>query len=187
MNGSFLAFPKLSLIDFERKAFRNLLKYKRSVHNVLFFYCLKVLMLYPRALEILMKGRSKNVLMQANTGTGKTIAFLLPILTRLTEDKPTPFHVCIRFKRQNLFTDFCQDIIVTPTRELAAQIYHEAIALLNPKLAKCVMAVLPPERSFEGSLLLLPLPSSSRLPHSFQVMREIALLPLKRCFRGSLQ
>ncbi len=56
----------------------------------------------PRALE------GRDVLAGAQTGTGKTAAFVLPILQKLSEVRPaTP---CIRA------------LILTPTRELAAQI-----------------------------------------------------------------
>ncbi|GAA3317264.1 hypothetical protein GCM10020331_015490 [Ectobacillus funiculus] len=45
---------------------------------------------------------------QAQTGTGKTLAFVLPMLERIKRDEP---HV--------------QALIVTPTRELAVQITSE--------------------------------------------------------------
>ncbi len=47
----------------------------------------------------------KNVIVKAQTGTGKTLAFLLPILSKIDEDN------------QNI-----QAVILTPTRELADQI-----------------------------------------------------------------
>lgn len=50
-----------------------------------------------------------DVIVQAQTGTGKTFAFLLPILTKVDAANPA-----------------LQALIVTPTRELAIQITHEA-------------------------------------------------------------
>jgi ATP-dependent RNA helicase DeaD len=59
-----------------------------------------------RAIPYLMEG--KDVIAQAQTGTGKTFAFILPILERID---PNASHV--------------QALIVTPTRELALQITAE--------------------------------------------------------------
>ena len=53
----------------------------------------------------------KNVIVSAQTGTGKTAAFALPIL-QLLLDKPTPEKKTKRIK----------SLIVTPTRELCLQI-----------------------------------------------------------------
>ncbi len=55
----------------------------------------------------------KDVAGQAQTGTGKTIAFLLTIFSRLLSDEP---------KKNNLPSA----LIVAPTRELALQIYGDA-------------------------------------------------------------
>jgi ATP-dependent RNA helicase DeaD len=60
-----------------------------------------------QAIPVLMAG--KDAVAQAQTGTGKTLAFLLPILEKLHLQSP---HV--------------QALIVTPTRELAIQISTEA-------------------------------------------------------------
>ena len=60
-----------------------------------------------KTIPIILDGR--DVLGCAQTGTGKTAAFLLPILERLAE-KPIPEHRVIR------------SLILSPTRELAAQI-----------------------------------------------------------------
>jgi ATP-dependent RNA helicase RhlE len=62
----------------------------------------------PRALE------GRDVLAGAQTGTGKTAAFVLPILQRLSETPATS--QCIRA------------LILTPTRELAAQIADRVAA-----------------------------------------------------------
>ena len=58
------------------------------------------------AIPALMDGR--DVIAQAQTGTGKTFAFLLPILQNIRVEEPT-----------------VQAVIVTPTRELALQITEE--------------------------------------------------------------
>jgi ATP-dependent RNA helicase DeaD len=58
------------------------------------------------AVPLLISG--KDVLAQAQTGTGKTFAFILPILERVNTDKP-----------------YIQGLIITPTRELALQITTE--------------------------------------------------------------
>lgn len=51
----------------------------------------------------------EDVIGRAQTGTGKTLAFLLPMLEKIDKDK-----------------DYTQGIIITPTRELAIQIRDEA-------------------------------------------------------------
>ncbi|KAF8253036.1 DEAD-domain-containing protein [Wilcoxina mikolae CBS 423.85] len=63
--------------------------------------------------------KGDDVLAQAKTGTGKTIAFLLPVLQRImTSPQPiTKRGVDIRA------------IIISPTRELASQIYADAVKL----------------------------------------------------------
>lgn len=51
----------------------------------------------------------EDVISQSQTGTGKTLAFLLPILQRI-----------------NITSPYIQGLIITPTRELAVQITREA-------------------------------------------------------------
>ncbi|MEW9124898.1 MAG: DEAD/DEAH box helicase, partial [Thermotaleaceae bacterium] len=51
----------------------------------------------------------KDIIAQAQTGTGKTLAFILPILKKINIDRP---HI--------------QALVITPTRELAIQITAEA-------------------------------------------------------------
>ena len=58
----------------------------------------------------------KDVIAEAHTGTGKTLAFLLPI-----------------FEKINLELDGVQCLIITPTRELAIQITDEANKLIKAK------------------------------------------------------
>ena len=62
----------------------------------------------------ILKGR--DVVAQAQTGTGKTLAFLLPMMEKIDLSK---FHT--------------QGLIITPTRELALQITNEAKKLLEGK------------------------------------------------------
>ena len=59
-----------------------------------------------KTIPVLLTG--KDVIAQAQTGTGKTLAFVLPILERINSQKP-----------------WVQALIVTPTRELALQITTE--------------------------------------------------------------
>ncbi|MCG4586180.1 DEAD/DEAH box helicase, partial [Anaerosalibacter bizertensis] len=51
----------------------------------------------------------KDIIAQAQTGTGKTLGFMLPIMERIDENKP-----------------YIQALIITPTRELAIQVTNEA-------------------------------------------------------------
>ncbi len=59
-----------------------------------------------QAIPELLKGR--DVIAQAYTGTGKTLAFMLPIMQKIDVSKP-----------------YIQALIITPTRELAIQITNE--------------------------------------------------------------
>lgn len=56
----------------------------------------------------------EDAIVQAQTGTGKTLAFLLPIMEKINPSRPEP-----------------QALIITPTRELAIQITAEARKLTN--------------------------------------------------------
>ncbi|XP_034666203.1 ATP-dependent RNA helicase vasa-like isoform X2 [Drosophila subobscura] len=64
------------------------------------------------AIPVITAGR--DLMACAQTGSGKTAAFLLPILTKLLDDAT------------DLEIGKPQAVIVSPTRELAIQIYHEA-------------------------------------------------------------
>ena len=65
----------------------------------------------------------KDVIAQAQTGTGKTLAFLLPLFENISPD------VCAT-----------QALIITPTRELALQITEEANQLANGKAINVLAA-----------------------------------------------
>jgi len=71
-------------------------------------------------IPILLKG--EDVIAQAQTGTGKTIAFALPILQRVNTEK-----------------EQTQALILTPTRELAIQIKSE-LSKLAPTVGATVLA-----------------------------------------------
>jgi ATP-dependent RNA helicase DeaD len=70
------------------------------------------------AIPLILKGR--NVMVQAKTGTGKTIAFLLPILEKL----------------KGLFNE-C--LILEPTRELAKQVHEEFQGLGNREVKSVIV------------------------------------------------
>ncbi len=74
-----------------------------------------------KAIPVAMAG--KDLVAQAQTGTGKTLAFLLPIMESIEPNKP-----------------YVQALIVTPTRELALQITKEA-KKLGDKFAVNVQAL----------------------------------------------
>lgn len=60
---------------------------------------------------------------QAKTGTGKTIAFLLPLLQRMIEEDPT---LATRRASRAARSNDIRGIVLSPTRELAEQIATEA-------------------------------------------------------------
>ncbi|WP_373231494.1 DEAD/DEAH box helicase [Cohnella sp.] len=68
--------------------------------------------------------RGRDVISQAQTGTGKTLAFVLPMLDKIDTSLP-----------------YIQGLIVTPTRELAIQITAEIKKLLDPRGEIKVLAV----------------------------------------------
>ncbi len=65
-----------------------------------------------RAIPRLIDGR--NLMIQARTGSGKTGAFLLPLLERLDPSRKE-----------------CQALVLVPTRELASQVWQDAQTLLG--------------------------------------------------------
>lgn len=64
------------------------------------------------SIPVLFSGR--DVLAQAQTGTGKTLSFVIPALKKIDTTKP-----------------FLQVLVVTPTRELAIQIFRETAKLVK--------------------------------------------------------
>ena len=75
-----------------------------------------------KVIPVVLNGR--DVIAQAQTGTGKTFAFILPILEKLDPQ-----------------AEFIQALIVTPTRELALQITNEIEKMIINKEAIHVLAV----------------------------------------------
>jgi ATP-dependent RNA helicase DeaD len=75
-----------------------------------------------QAIPIIMEGR--DIIAQAQTGTGKTFAFILPILEKLNRN-----------------SDRIQALIVTPTRELALQITEEFEKMIHDLEDVNVLAV----------------------------------------------
>lgn len=73
-----------------------------------------------RAIPHVLEGQ--DLLAAAQTGTGKTAAFTLPLLQRLAADQPAPGRPPVRL------------LIVAPTRELAAQI-HDSVRTYGRKLS----------------------------------------------------
>ena len=65
-----------------------------------------------KAIPLILKGR--DILASAQTGTGKTAGFTLPLLQRLSANEPKG--------KRNI-----RALILTPTRELAAQIYDNVL------------------------------------------------------------
>src|SRR3954449_1180064 len=65
----------------------------------------------------------RDVLAKAPTGSGKTIAFGLPVVERVDADAPTP-----------------AALILVPTRELALQVAEELESLAAPKQLKVGLA-----------------------------------------------
>lgn len=74
-----------------------------------------------QAIPALLSGR--DLIAQAQTGTGKTLAFLLPMMENIDIDAP-----------------FIQGLIITPTRELAIQITAEAKKLTSAKAVNILAA-----------------------------------------------
>ncbi|KAL1978559.1 hypothetical protein VTN31DRAFT_1418 [Thermomyces dupontii] len=64
-----------------------------------------------------------DVLAQAKTGTGKTLAFLLPVMQKVIENDPS---LARKSFRQRSHARDIRAIIISPTRELAEQIAVEA-------------------------------------------------------------
>ena len=64
---------------------------------------------------------------QAKTGTGKTLAFLIPVIQRMINDQPS----LARWSRGRASASDIRAIILSPTRELAEQIGEEARKLVR--------------------------------------------------------
>ncbi|KAG8232451.1 hypothetical protein J437_LFUL012375, partial [Ladona fulva] len=85
------------------------------------------------AIPIIM-GR-RDLMACAQTGSGKTAAFLVPILNQMYEGGPTSMNGAYRLKKQ-----FPHALILAPTRELATQIWEEARKFAyRSRLRPCVV------------------------------------------------
>ncbi len=83
---------------------------------------IKPMPVQEQAIPALMAGR--DVIARAQTGTGKTLAFLVPLAQRLDKEK-----------------GFVQALVITPTRELAQQVATEMKRLLGDDNELKVLAV----------------------------------------------
>ena len=88
-----------------------------------FDYCTPI---QAQAIPVAMAGH--DIAGQAQTGTGKTTAFLVPLLNRLLKNKP-------------LEPGVPRALIVTPTRELALQIHEDALVLAGATELRQVLVI----------------------------------------------
>ena len=95
---------------------------ERLVNNLKEHHILTPTPIQQQAIPSVLKGT--DIIAQAQTGTGKTFAFILPILEKI-----------------NLEAEQVQALIVTPTRELALQITEEIEKLLSDMNGVDVLAV----------------------------------------------
>ncbi|XP_015761823.1 PREDICTED: ATP-dependent RNA helicase DDX3X-like [Acropora digitifera] len=73
----------------------------------------------------------------AQTGSGKTAAFLIPILSRIFEEGPPPLPEARQLSRRKQFP-IC--LVLAPTRELACQIFDESRKFSNRSYVRpCVV------------------------------------------------
>ncbi|WLF83434.1 DEAD/DEAH box helicase [Moraxella sp. ZY210820] len=85
----------------------------------------------PAALE------GKDLLVSSQTGSGKTVAFLLPTLNALAEN-----NVFIPFKQRMKAITRPRVLVLCPTRELAQQVSKDAIALVRHMKGVRVAAIM---------------------------------------------
>ncbi|CAP71272.1 uncharacterized protein PODANS_6_3510 [Podospora anserina S mat+] len=80
----------------------------------------------------------KDLVAQAKTGTGKTLAFLVPILQKIIADQPALAEARRPVKARS---DDVRAIVISPTRELAEQIAVEAAKIVKGTGIKVQTAV----------------------------------------------
>ena len=73
---------------------------------------------------------------QARTGTGKTLAFLIPVLQQIINHEPE-----LEKRRNRDYAPDIRAIIISPTRELAEQIHAEAMRLVKETNVRMQLAV----------------------------------------------
>lgn len=89
-----------------------------------------------------------DVIAQAKTGTGKTIAFLMPIIQRILRDENLESRT-----RQRANPDDIRALIISPTRELAEQIAVEAKKIVRGTAVKVQTAVGGSQKSYHLRLM----------------------------------
>jgi superfamily II DNA/RNA helicase len=97
-----------------------------------------------QAIPLVISG--KDILASSQTGSGKTAAFLLPIMHRILNDKDAERAKTGFNKRKT------RALILTPTRELAAQISDHFNSLARHSNLKCApiyggVSMLPQEKA----------------------------------------
>ena len=75
--------------------------------------------------------RGTDVIAQAKTGTGKTLAFLIPILQRIISQDMSLAQPAASRRMNKTTADDIRALIISPTRELAEQIADEARKLVR--------------------------------------------------------
>lgn len=85
-----------------------------------------------------------DIIAQARTGTGKTLAFLMPIVQRILRDP----RLEERSRHSRASPDDIRAIIISPTRELAEQIAVEANKIVSGTAVKVQTAVGGTQKSF---------------------------------------
>ena len=95
--------------------------YTPAICIILHDFVLQPILIHAQAVPCLLQGR--NVIACAPTGSGKTAAFVLPMLALLKESQPSGFRA----------------LIVTPTRELAKQIHTEILLLGGQRRFKTML------------------------------------------------
>ena len=73
----------------------------------------------------------QDIIAQARTGTGKTLAFLIPILQKIISIDPSLAQYNLSRRGPRSTADDIRAIIISPTRELAEQIAAEAKKLVQ--------------------------------------------------------
>ena len=89
-----------------------------------------------------------DVIAQAKTGTGKTIAFLMPIIQRILRDPSLETRT-----RSRARADDIRALIISPTRELAEQIAAEAKKIVRGTAVKVQTAVGGSQKSYHLRLM----------------------------------
>ncbi|KAK4197223.1 P-loop containing nucleoside triphosphate hydrolase protein [Triangularia verruculosa] len=104
----------------------------------------------------------KDLVAQAKTGTGKTLAFLVPILQKILADQPA---LAETRRPMRARSDDIRAIVISPTRELAEQIAAEASKIVRGTGIKVQTAVGGTQKKmalqkmrFEGCHLLVGTP-----------------------------